>query len=444
MFIGRAELLPEDETVQEHQTAKEEEAVLLSADRAGPGLFKGAFLGLGLEQLQRQFGRGILDPGDNVRRCPECHWELEDGECTQCGFHEFDVSGSDSDSDDGLGSLGESIDLDESEMDDDEDLDNDFGTTVAGHAFNHHPYNDASRIPTFSDDDSDDDDETNSMRGFIDHEALEGDSGSDGDTESTMTIYNRNFEVAPYDHADHNSVSSQISDPPTDYGDNNSVSSYMSHSDHNPVQPYVDLRAGLDPYSTNGASTTNGDDSDAGTNYDEMTEDSDTDATPAPATPRRQRGGITRVILSSDDEDEDYYDNADGVGAQDDNEDNEDGAHQVNVESPLLYTDHTNISATEPSNHDSTSDYDSEESDDSIRPPQSSNHRRQHLNNQRARRGNHDIYPTRGTNPPLQQYPPRPLSRRGRGSANRYHPYQTGRSFGRRIPVGGGNRGYPA
>ena len=28
----------------------------------------------------------ILDAGDGVERCPECTWELEDGECNQCGW----------------------------------------------------------------------------------------------------------------------------------------------------------------------------------------------------------------------------------------------------------------------------------------------------------------------------------------------------------------------
>ncbi|RJE16704.1 hypothetical protein PHISCL_10959, partial [Aspergillus sclerotialis] len=64
MLIGRADLLPEDETIQEHQVAKEEEAAQLAADRNGPGLFKGIFLTPIRAQLR--WGRGILDLEDNV------------------------------------------------------------------------------------------------------------------------------------------------------------------------------------------------------------------------------------------------------------------------------------------------------------------------------------------------------------------------------------------
>ncbi|KPI45790.1 uncharacterized protein AB675_498 [Cyphellophora attinorum] len=43
MFCNRAELLPEDETVKEHEAAKAEEAKSLAKDRAGRGLFQGIF-----------------------------------------------------------------------------------------------------------------------------------------------------------------------------------------------------------------------------------------------------------------------------------------------------------------------------------------------------------------------------------------------------------------
>lgn len=83
MFIGRTELLPEDETTQEHEIAKAEEAVQMTTDRDGVGLFKGAFRNHGAHH-QVIHGRardyqGMWDPNDNVRRCPECHWELEGG-----------------------------------------------------------------------------------------------------------------------------------------------------------------------------------------------------------------------------------------------------------------------------------------------------------------------------------------------------------------------------
>ncbi|KEF50897.1 uncharacterized protein A1O9_13046 [Exophiala aquamarina CBS 119918] len=76
MLISRVELLPEDETVEEHRTAAREEADLLGADRTGPGLF-----------------RGVFARGDNVPRCPECQGQLEEGECLQCGFRESEPGG---------------------------------------------------------------------------------------------------------------------------------------------------------------------------------------------------------------------------------------------------------------------------------------------------------------------------------------------------------------
>ncbi|KAJ9606328.1 E3 ubiquitin ligase [Cladophialophora chaetospira] len=435
MFIGRAELLPEDETVQEHQTAKEQEAGLLAADRSGPGLFKGAFLTLGPGLLQRDWRRGILDPGDNVMRCPDCHWELEEGECGRCGFHEFDVSGSDSDGDDGLDG---SIDLDDSEMDDDDDLDHEFGHTMGEHPLNYH-YNDASRIPSFSsDDDSGDDEEDNDMDGFIDNEAIGGESDSDGDTESTMTIYNRQFQDHHHQHDDQASVSSERS----------------YHPDPRDPPLYVDLGTDLQDFSSDAPSRTNDEHSETATNHDEMTEESEPEVTPVRAAPPRRRGGLMRVILSSDDEeeDEDNHNVDTSVGTEhNDEEEDSDAEHDAVDNNNASNNDRhyldllSDASATEPSNSDEDSE-DSEDSDDSIRPPQYSNQRRQQTAPVRARRSNYNSYQggRRRPSPPTRQSSSRQQSHRGRGTTNRYQPYQRPYgSAGRRIPVGGGNRGYP-
>lgn len=109
MFISRTELLPEDETIDEHEMAKTEEAVQMTADRDSVGLFKGAFRNRrSLEQiLYAGFGqRGPFhDPHDGIDRCPECHWELEGGRCNQCEWSMSDAeafSDEDSDSETGL------------------------------------------------------------------------------------------------------------------------------------------------------------------------------------------------------------------------------------------------------------------------------------------------------------------------------------------------------
>jgi hypothetical protein len=405
MFIGRAELLPEDETVQEHQTAKEDEASLLAADRAGRGLFKGVFLGMTPTRLGlRDWRRGILDPEDNVMRCPDCHWEMEDGGCNRCGFHEFDLSESDvSNSDD------ESIDLDDSEMDSPDEVDHEFGATM-GHAYG--GFSPRLGYPSHLDVDDDDEDEDDDMDGFIDNEADEGLSDSGADTESTMTLYNRQWQRNQDDHASTSSQASAQGLVLPHFG-------YHSHFGNNESP----------------APTLDEEPSDAGTNYDEMTEDSDPDP-PTPTHPPRRQGAV-RVILSSDDEDEEDRSEAGETNATDHDEDEDDDDED---------DDDSELSLTEASHEAGASDSD-EESDDSIRPPQSSSQRRyhQHPSVQRARQGGYN--PHQGyrsqANPPFnshgqQPHPPRQYSHRGRREPNRYQPYQ--RPF--HIAVGGNNREY--
>lgn len=423
MFIGRAELLPEDETVQEHQTAREEEAVLLAADKAGPGLFKGAFLGLNRLNLQRNWRQGILDPEDNVVRCPDCHWELEDGECGRCGFHEFDDSGSDYDSED---ITGESIMLDDSEIDDEDEIDHEFGLSMAEPGFGYHIH-DPSRIPSFSSEEEDDDDEDDDMNSLTtSNRPTYGDSDSEAGTESTMTMYNRH-------------IGNEMDDgPPSSDGSIDSVGEYHSH--------------GLE-----GRRDDQEDQSDAATNYDEMTEASDDDDTPVRHT---RRTNIMRVVLSSDDEEdeaeeEDEHDESvatEHEGEEDEEDEDEEGEDEdgdgdVSDEEP-----NSERSVTEPANDYSD---ESEESDTSIRPPQPSARRRQHLHTQRARRNpqdshsrSHGVQPW--SSPPRYQYSQPPSRGSGfqhnRGnhgtSSRRYQPYNRP-SPGRGIRVGGAHASYP-
>ena len=411
MFIGRVELLPEDETVEDHQRAKDEEAGLLAADRAGPGLFKGVFLGLEPNTLaSRNWRQGVLDSEDNVVRCPDCHWELEEGTCNRCGFHEFDVSDSGSDiEDDGLEG---SIDLDSSTMESDAENDDEFAATMGGiygRRVGLNPYDD-------------EDDEDNDMDGFIDNEAQNGDSDSDADTESTMTIYNRQFgRIESYNPSTSRRASVQSDTPiPFGYDSPQYTLNGPTYTPASPVRP-----------------NNNGDQSDTPTNYDEMTEESDSDL-PTPRQPAR-RSRRMRVISDDDDDDDNSEDSDDSESstveqqAQNRNEvDNDD-------------EDESESSMTEASHPDSDSESDS---DESIRPPQPSTQRRQYANVQQPRHGEynphqgyqertHPTFPARGQD----QYPQRQQSHRGRGASHRYQPYQ--RPYGRRIPVGGGNRGYP-
>lgn len=95
VFISRTELLPAGETIEQHKKWQKEEADTVQQDkdnidpRAG-GLFKGCFKSAG--HASRPSLQVIRDQEDGVERCPVCSWELEDGECVQCGLF-FDDNG---------------------------------------------------------------------------------------------------------------------------------------------------------------------------------------------------------------------------------------------------------------------------------------------------------------------------------------------------------------
>lgn len=94
VVISRAELLPSGETTEQHAKWQKEEADAVQQDKDNTdprtgGLFKGCF--------RTPHARGpslqvIRDQEDGVERCPVCSWELEDGECVQCGLF-FDDNG---------------------------------------------------------------------------------------------------------------------------------------------------------------------------------------------------------------------------------------------------------------------------------------------------------------------------------------------------------------
>jgi hypothetical protein len=96
IFIGRVELLPPGETLEEHKKLQTEEAEAVQQDKDNTdtrtgGLFKGCFKPHALHARGPSL-QVLRDQEDGVDRCPVCTWELEDGGCQQCGLI-FDESG---------------------------------------------------------------------------------------------------------------------------------------------------------------------------------------------------------------------------------------------------------------------------------------------------------------------------------------------------------------
>lgn len=89
VFAYRAELLPDGETVEEHDEYIKEAVAKVAQDKEGRGLFNGMF-----KHGERTQWQPLHDPGDDVERCPNCHWELEeDGVCNSCGLQVGDGDG---------------------------------------------------------------------------------------------------------------------------------------------------------------------------------------------------------------------------------------------------------------------------------------------------------------------------------------------------------------
>ena len=130
VFITLPQLMPTDETVEEHTKLSAEEASQVERDKANTdrrvgGLFRGCF-------ARRHGGLvAIRDPEDGVDRCPLCNWEIESGFCGRCetGFDQDGRMVVDYD-----GSLGYGTDYEmygsydfssDEELDDDVDLEDD-------------------------------------------------------------------------------------------------------------------------------------------------------------------------------------------------------------------------------------------------------------------------------------------------------------------------------
>lgn len=82
-FIAQAELMPADESVEQHNERKKEEAALVLEDKNSVlGLFKGKF------RSRAAAGRTLMfDEADGVERCVECGHEYEGSDqCFNCGL----------------------------------------------------------------------------------------------------------------------------------------------------------------------------------------------------------------------------------------------------------------------------------------------------------------------------------------------------------------------
>ncbi|KAK6364365.1 E3 ubiquitin ligase [Exophiala oligosperma] len=401
MFIGRAELLPEDETVAEHQKAKDDEAGQLAADRAGQGLFKGVFKHQHTFHIPSFWARGILDHEDNVMRCPECHWELEDGQCVQCGFNEYDSGESDLD-DESIPSPR--LDTDEY-YDEDSEIDMDFDGPIQIGTGYETDRTDASHT------DYDEYDDEDGMDGFIERDDAPIQLHDDSDeTRSVSTITGHRVSR-------HNTLHSSADE--TDPWSDPQTPPYAVQGTHH--------------YDDEDRSVTGTEMTDQHTVYDDPSEESEDDQGPISRLhPHRQFGVPSRRnrrrIISDDEEDED---NSDATAREpiplDNSEDGSDNGHDFEDEDEDRDED-------EDEDEDESPRAESDSDSDDIRPPQSAARRMQHLDTQRGRRGEfrpYMPYPTHhGSSYNSRINHPRP-PRSGQYSAPAY---------GRRIPVGGGSR----
>ncbi|KAM3065924.1 E3 ubiquitin ligase [Clarireedia jacksonii] len=139
IFINRSELMPSDESIEQHKTKRAEELEIVDKDKNSPeGLFKGTF--------PQRHGELWRDEADGVMRCPACGHEHEGGPlCESCGAEFDDMYGfSDGDED---GNLSD-IDIGEIEL----EMGADFGEAQRMHHHRNHPFYEASHFPRIPDD----------------------------------------------------------------------------------------------------------------------------------------------------------------------------------------------------------------------------------------------------------------------------------------------------
>ncbi|KAI9893966.1 MAG: hypothetical protein M1814_004736 [Vezdaea aestivalis] len=93
-FISRTELLPAEESVDDHRRLRQEANDCVENDRVNKdprhgGLFRGCFK---VDPPGSRAVRAVRDQEDGVDRCPVCGWEIEGNRCAGCGLG-FDHDG---------------------------------------------------------------------------------------------------------------------------------------------------------------------------------------------------------------------------------------------------------------------------------------------------------------------------------------------------------------
>lgn len=340
MFVDRVELLPEGEKVVDHVREKEQEATQLTVDRAGGGLFGGVFTGA------HRHLPPIRDIQDGVIRCPTCAFELEGGECNQCGWYDSDLSIDDDDDELSINSEDDS-DISESNADV-----RDFGVNGPG-------------LPgVFHGIDLDEsDDDTNRAR-------ADGMDSIDLDHDHYVDVDDVDFIDEDYpDEIDDDGISDVSSQTGRTYSTAQTID---DDSEEDVVRP-------THRYSHIGTATDVPEDEEDHTNYDESSEEADVIITrPPPA-----RRGRNVVVMSSDDE-EDAHGGPIGHAMRSSD------APSTRAPTAPRESSESNSSESESEANDETSSSrsTSEGSDVTITPPQPTTRRQQHLNGQRARRDN--------------------------------------------------------
>lgn len=348
LFVGRAELLPERETIEEHELDKATEAQQVLTDRKGHGLFQGLFSSSRWSQASR-LAAPFRDTADNVFRCPTCMWELEEGECGRCGWSvpsddedvEFSVDGSvDEDEDED----GSELSLSSSVLDGEE-----YDVEIDSHPNLPHLSNGPAHFYPVESGSEDESESDGSEAGSYDLQDTFVDNEGEGDADDL-----NGDEFADYPQ-----------DPATPYSDDTS-----NAGDDQPV---------LHLARRHGANSTNRviQDSDDEVDHLGYFFESDEEDSNIPVPQRR------RPIVISDDEDSEGHEVDNDVGQAtsaryiDQARGAEDQSDEPSGE-PSEDADHESQSESSTSN--------SEESDDTIGPPQTIRRRRKHLQEQRARR----------------------------------------------------------
>lgn len=380
VFTKRLELMPEDESIEQHAEKTAEENAIVEKDKtSADGIFKGLFV---------ERGRLMRDEIDGVMRCPGCHHEYTGGPlCTNCGFEVDDEEGfsdvSDYDHDRDL--------LDGLELDMDAELgaefehmhghlENHYGHALMDLNFGHNAHMLHNRIRRYhhhhvdgdsisgSEESGDSEDDGGSLQDFVVQD--EDEEGSRG-----QRVGSRNSAAA----SAINLVSDEEDDSEDEGGAVNNRRQRRNHirisetpeSPYSPYSPHYDTSNGLgyDASNTGGPLTitdvsTNG--SEAGDHADllrdgwnplEHETDSDAEGPPNP-----YRGGARRARYGVLDTDEDSDDSNTNTELADDEDDR---SRESLSQTPISYEARiqagTNFHIANPYEHQDDFDDDSQE-----------------------------------------------------------------------------------